>query len=139
MQHYLNGCASFLLSLLAEKEKGKLKDYTSIAALSYENDLPYAFISRIAAELKAAKILTSREGAGGGYKLAGDPSKISVGKVIEILDGPFSPTKCTNEEEKCKYEKKCLICNFWQDSLKKQIAKILNDHTLEDLMGKKKF
>lgn len=118
-----------LLSLLTRKSR----DFISISSLSKENQLPYAFFSRIASELAQAGLLNSKEGAFGGYKLAKNPKDVSIAQVVEILDGPWAPTKCTRRGKKCDYENMCPMVESWQNYLRKKLWELLNSYTLQDL------
>lgn len=120
-----------LLSLLTRKNR----DFISISSLSKENQLPYAFFSRIASKLAQVGLLKSKEGAAGGYKLAKSPKNISLTSVIEILDGPWAPTKCTDKNKECAYEDICPVASSWQHHLKRKIWNLLNSYTLKDIIS----
>lgn len=126
------------LLLLTILEKKKTDNYSSISKISKETKLPYSYISRIAAELSTAGFLKSKEGSSGGYKLSKKPEDIKIGKVIEILEGPFSPTKCSASDKECKYEKICPMCGCWQVELKGKMWEVLKDFSLKDLMKRRK-
>jgi Rrf2 family transcriptional regulator, cysteine metabolism repressor len=83
-----------LLVSLSQK-KGKLVAVKKVAA---EYELPYKFLSQIAAELKEAGVLESKEGVKGGYKLARAAEYISVGEVVEALEGVESDHGCIRGE-----------------------------------------
>lgn len=121
-----------LLSLLARK---KASEFVSLADISNESDLPYAFISRIASQLSKKGILESREGSTGGYKLSKNPKEISVAEVIEALDGPWNPTKCDHEGKSCTHQKICPMQNTWQSNLKNKMWQIMENYTLKDLIS----
>lgn len=118
-----------LLSLLTRKNR----DFISISSLSKENQLPYAFLSRIASELTQAGLLKSKEGISGGYRLAKDVGEITIAQVTEVLDGPWAPTKCTRRGKKCDYENMCPMVESWQNYLGKKLWELLNSYTLKDL------
>lgn len=121
-----------LLTLLARKRS---VEYVSVSTVACESGLPYAFVSKIAAQLAGAKILMSKEGVAGGYKLSKKPGDISLAEVTEILDGPWQPTKCTGSKEKCSLEKKCPMADNWQNRLKAKMWEIMDSYTVKDLMS----
>ncbi len=121
-----------LLTILAGKGSGR---YVSLSSVSKESGLPYAFVAKIAAQLAGARILMSKEGVAGGYKLSKKPGDISLAEVTEVLDGPWQPTKCTGSKEKCSLREKCPMADNWQNRLKAKMWKIMDSYTLKDLMS----
>lgn len=121
-----------LVSLLA-RERGKRY---AISAIAKEYKLPYAFLSRIAAELVNASILNSKEGVHGGYTLTKDPAKIPITEVIEALDGPWAPTVCTGKKGgKCKFEAICPAADHWKHHLQGEIWQLLARYSVADIAG----
>lgn len=120
-----------LLTLLAQKKK---EEFVPLSAIVHDSGLPYAFVARIAAEFARARILASKEGVKGGYRLIKAPGKISLAQAIEVLDGPWAPTKCTSRKP-CSFKKLCPMANNWQNRLKEKMWKILESYTLKDLMS----
>lgn len=120
-----------LLTLLAKKKKGQ---FVALSEITHESGLPRAFISRIASELHRGGLLESKEGASGGYKLLKNPKSVSIAQAIEILDGPWAPTKCTADPKLCAYEKLCPMADNWQMHLKKKMWDILKSYSLKDLI-----
>src|SRR5512137_778241 len=52
--------------------------------------LPPKFLETTLNELRRAGLITSRRGPDGGHWLARDPAKLSVGSVLEAIDGPLT-------------------------------------------------
>lgn len=107
--------------------------------------VPIVFLEQILLALKHAGLLASTRGASGGYTLIKPPSKVTLGQVIRILDGPLAPIGCVS---KTAY-KKCHDCPYapkaycpMQDvmgGVRNAIADILDNYSLEDFArGKKK-
>lgn len=128
-----------LLSLLnPRKARTRDRKYISLSSIVRKTNLPYAFISRIASELVRAGVLQSKEGVGGGYKLARKPKDITVAKVIEVLDGSWAPTKCSyndNGDKRCNYKHICPMVDDWQTNLKEKMWDLLNSYSLKDLIS----
>lgn len=121
-----------VLAALAKAEKGEL---ISMRYLSEERDLPLYFLSQIMSRLKKSKLVKSKEGIGGGYKLIKKPEEISLLKVIDVLEGPSGLVKCICKEgHKCKREEKCLTVNGWR-KLNEEFVKFFQDKTLQDLIS----
>ena len=74
-------------------------DLVSLKKLAKEKKLPYKFLSQVAGELRVAGILESKEGVGGGYRLAKKPKQIMVREVLDAVEGPMQVSECEHECE----------------------------------------
>jgi len=52
--------------------------------------IPATFLLRILTDLRRAGIVRSQRGAEGGYRLARDPSEITLADVIRAVEGPLA-------------------------------------------------
>ena len=103
--------------------------------------IPVVFLEQILLALKHAGLLASTRGASGGYALIKPPSKVTLGQVIRILDGPLAPIGCVSKTaykkcDDCPYAKKA-YCPL-QDvmgGVRHAIADILDNHSLEDFIS----
>jgi Rrf2 family protein len=68
-------------------------------ALAARQDIPPKFLESILGELSRAGLLSSRRGAGGGYSLTRDPSKITLADVIRCVDGPLAGVRGESPEQ----------------------------------------
>jgi len=59
--------------------------------------VPLPLLSKVLRTLVHEGLLTSEQGANGGYKLARDPREISTLEVIRAIDGPIILTHCFTE------------------------------------------
>ena len=62
-----------------------------ISEISKKESIPIKFLEQILLNLKNNGILTSKRGANGGYLLAKSKDDISIGMILDIIDGPFDP------------------------------------------------
>jgi Rrf2 family protein len=76
-----------LMFLARRYENGAIK----IHEIADEEGLPEKFLELILLELKHGRIVQSVRGAKGGYQLKRPPSKIFLGEVIRMIDGPLAP------------------------------------------------
>ena len=67
---------------------------TSLKAVAELENLPLAYLERIAALLKKADLVTSTRGAHGGYELAGPAEAITMDQVVLALEGAIAPMDC---------------------------------------------
>jgi len=105
-------------------------------------NVPVVFLEHILLRLKHAGLLASTRGPQGGYVLIKAPSKVTLGHVIRILDGPLAPIRCVS---KTAYQK-CLDCPYAtkahcplqhvMSGVRNAIADILDNYTLEDFIAR---
>jgi Rrf2 family transcriptional regulator, cysteine metabolism repressor len=66
----------------------------SLKAVAAAENLPLAYLERIAALLKKADLVVSTRGAHGGYLLAMAPEEITMDRVVLALEGAIAPMDC---------------------------------------------
>ncbi|HEY0677707.1 MAG TPA: Rrf2 family transcriptional regulator [Chitinophagaceae bacterium] len=107
-----------------------------IGTIAKERNIPIKFLEAILLQLRHENILISMRGPGGGYRLADNPKKISLAKVIRAVDGPIALLSCVslNFYERCDNcnEKTCGI-NRAMAEARDAILKVLEKRTLNDI------
>ena len=68
-------------------EHGKSGELILISELAKEEAIPKKFLEAILVALRKGGVLQSKIGKGGGYMLALPPDKITIGRVVSILEG----------------------------------------------------
>ncbi|MEQ6390796.1 Rrf2 family transcriptional regulator [Bacillaceae bacterium S4-13-58] len=111
-----------IMIALAKKQDHKPLSLKSIAQ---DYDLSEHYLEQLIAPLRNAGLVQSIRGAYGGYILAKEPSRISAGDVIRVLEGPISPVEALENEEPAK---KALWIRI-RDAVKE----VLDETTIEDL------
>jgi Rrf2 family protein len=66
----------------------------SLKAIAEAEGLPLAYLERIVALLRKAALVESTRGAHGGYRLARDPSAITMDEAVLALEGAVAPMSC---------------------------------------------
>ncbi len=102
-----------------------------ISDISKKERIPLKFLENILNELKKADILESKKGKGGGYYLKTSPKKISLAKVIRIINGPIALVPCVS----LNFYEKCDDCDEKHCGLR-QMMTITRDATLKILERK---
>jgi Rrf2 family protein len=84
-----------------------------IQEISKRQNIPKRFLEQILNDLKSARIVESKRGVAGGYRLRVTPDRITLAEVIRHIEGPLAPVSCVSERfyEKCSCpdEEKCGI------------------------------
>lgn len=73
----------FLLFLDVDTET-----YTDIQRAALSCEIPHKFLEGIAVSLKKHGILEVKRGAGGGYRLSREAEAVTLGQVVQALEGP---------------------------------------------------
>lgn len=61
--------------------------------------LPLPAVSKVLKTLQEGKVITSQRGVGGGYTFAGDPEVVTLGRLIEVLEGPWDLVECATTDD----------------------------------------
>ncbi len=122
-----------LLVLAEESGRGPVL----ISELADRQRLPRKFLEAILLELKRHGILQSKKGKGGGYFLRHDPTEITLGQVIRVLEGPLALTPCVSQTaymkcEECVDEQTCGV-RLAMKEVRDATAHILDNTTLHAL------
>jgi len=106
----------------------------SARELAQSGGIPYQLACKLLQKLHNAKLVESSMGPKGGFKLSGEPSKISVFKVIKAIQGRLSLNRCLLSANVCSYHRQCLISRKLAD-LQQQMESFLNNVTLDKLVS----
>lgn len=122
--------ADYGLLLLTELSDSS-KKYTSLSQVAKRRGLSPKFLEQVARGLKKAGLVSAKEGAGGGYRLARDPKDIRLSQVVTALEGPLAIADCL-EEEGCLCLEDCSHRGVWQ-KVQTQVEETLAGYSLADL------
>lgn len=107
----------------------------SIRAIAKRQDVSVKYLELILLPLKKEGLLKSTRGVKGGYMLTKDPSSITPGDIVRIVDGPVDLVDCLSVDHPvtCNRIKKCSTRKLWL-TLKQEIDKILDSTTIQELV-----
>ncbi len=94
-------------SLIIISQLFRKKEYVPLSELINKTNLPKRFLARIAATLVSSKLLISREGRVGGYKLAERIHDITLYEFLSIFEKKLDFLKCMDHGYSCTFEKIC--------------------------------
>lgn len=78
--------------------------------------IPLRFLEQQLSTLHKAGLVESFRGAGGGCRLARDPSKIRVADVVDAMEGDLYPMYCLDEaDHTCFQDGRCGLQELWGD------------------------
>ena len=127
--------------LIALRHLSRLSSSTSVHSTASAKDIaelyriPLPLLSKVLQTLVRSGLLTSEQGAAGGYRLARDARDITALEVIRGIDGPIILTHCFTEHSKhteCDQSTMCPV----REPLRKVhegIQNLLSSITVADL------
>jgi Rrf2 family protein len=105
---------------------------TSAREIAEQYDIPIELMAKVLQRLVRAGVLLSTQGTRGGYTLSRPPASISVADVIQAIDGPFTVTACSSENNDCEQYSKCSIRDpLWQ--IRERIAETLGTVSIAEM------
>lgn len=119
-----------MLDLALHSDQGPV----SLADISQRQGISLSYQEQLFAKLRRQKLVTSVRGPGGGYRLAGTTTEISVAQVVDAVSESLDATRCEGKGD-CQQGEICLTHHLWED-LSAQIHQFLSDISLSDLVAR---
>ncbi|MEH7384098.1 Rrf2 family transcriptional regulator [Bacillus sp. JJ1521] len=113
------------LTIMIELAKNHGNGPLSLKSIAAKHELSEHYLEQLISPLRNAGLVKSIRGAYGGYVLGDEPTKITAGDVILVLEGPISPVEVLEDEEPAKRE-------LWI-RIRDAVKEVLDSTTLEDL------
>lgn len=121
-------------ALIAMKHLAQRQDAASASAreIAAAYDIPIELMAKVLQKLVRTGLLKSLQGTRGGYVLGKPSQSITVGDIIQAIDGPFSVTACSAERNTCEQFGKCSIRDpLWR--IKERIVAALGTVSLAEM------
>lgn len=106
-----------------------------MGSIAARQDLSPKYLHALLASLRAAGLIRSVRGTGGGYMLARAPETIPVRAVITALEGPLELTDCVGSPTICSRSGECLARQVWLE-MSQAMNGVLEELTLADLLAR---
>ena len=105
-----------------------------IRELARRNDVPKRFLEQIMLALKTQGWVDSSAGIRGGYFLARNPAKITMGEVVRHFDGILAPIDCVSVTgyQRCSQESVCRFRRVFYDA-RNFVASLMDRTTLAEV------
>ena len=94
--------------------------------------LPPNLLAKVLQRLAQSGIIEAYKGSQGGYRLARNPSGVTLTEVFESIEGPVHLVMCTNTDGSCSLETRCTIKNGLSN-LEKRFAEFFDSVTIMDV------
>lgn len=116
-----------------------------LRTIAEKRNISEAYLERIISRLKKAGIVITQRGSMGGYSLSSSPEEITVGRVLEVLEGPLDVCGCAADTEAagngcsrddgkgCSRVESCvskIVC----EEINAKIAEAIGSMTIQDVL-----
>ena len=120
-----------LLDLAEHRGNG----YIPMKDVAARQEISLKYIERLMPALKAAGLIDSVHGAGGGYRLTREPEDYTLWEILTLAEGDLAPVSCLQRNAPpCQRAAECRTLPVWQgyyDMTRSYFSGI----TLADLMN----
>jgi Rrf2 family nitric oxide-sensitive transcriptional repressor len=108
---------------------------TRVDQVAAAHGVSRAHIMKIVHELGRAGYVETVRGRGGGFRLAEDPRKITVGEIVRLTEAPIELVECFNADtNSCPLIGVCRLSTALDDALA-AFLQVLDGVTIADLAG----
>ncbi len=106
-------------------------------SIAEQTTVTLRFALKILRKLVASGIVKSFKGTQGGYELAKLPSEVSLGDVIETVEGTYCFSRCLNDSYSCSHGKSG-ICRYQKvfNDISEDVKNKLDSYTFDMFLNK---
>ncbi len=108
-----------------------------IGEIAKQQNMSVKYLEQLIIPLRHGNFIKSVRGPKGGHMLAQAPENITVGQIVEILEGGINLASCIENPNECERACGCITRNIWEDASKVMYDK-LNSITLAKLLEMEK-
>jgi Rrf2 family transcriptional regulator, cysteine metabolism repressor len=105
---------------------------TQSAEIAARQRIPESYLEQLLAALRKAGIVRSVRGPGGGHELARPPAEVSLGDVLDVLEGVQTPSSCL-DDGRCTVSDACVLVDVWRE-LTESYQHIVHNLTMDELL-----
>ena len=109
-----------------------------IGTIAKRQDISVKYLEQLIIPLKKANLIKSVRGPKGGHLLAKPPRQISIGQIVEVLEGGIDLSLCVGDADACDKSDECLIRSIWEEATEAMYRK-LNSVTLSKVIKSQKL
>lgn len=117
---------------MAELARLPADTFASLKEIAERMHLSEGYLEEIAASLKKAKLITGKQGPGGGYRLAQSAAQISLAQILTALNGPIEIVDC-QKGEGCPVAARCSSKRVWS-RVQKGIEETLRNTYVNEIL-----
>ncbi|KIR02904.1 Iron-sulfur cluster regulator IscR [Lachnospiraceae bacterium TWA4] len=123
----------YALRLMLDLALHNTENPVRIKDIAKRQEVSSKYLEQIVSTLNKAGYVRSMRGPQGGYFLAKRPEEYTVGMILRLTEGSFSPADCVENEEACDRYEKCTTVYVWQ-KIQEAVDNVVDNITLQDLV-----
>lgn len=120
-----------ILDMAQHCDKGPVQ----IGSIAKRQDISVKYLEQLIIPLKKAQYVQSVRGPKGGHLLAKPPDEITVGEIVNLLEGGINLANCIEHPEICERHESCLTRSVWEEATEAMYDR-LNSITLSQMIQK---
>lgn len=117
---------------LARQPRGSV---ISLTEISEAQNIPDKFLAKIFQSMTRAGILKSHRGVRGGFSLIRSPKQVTIGEILDAIQGDTDPVKCISNGRPCRKRGDCAVRDLILEG-RKQMFAYYGKKTLDDLTAR---
>ena len=124
----------YALRLMLDLAMNNTGEPVRIKEISARQEISDKYLEQIISILNKAGYVKSIRGPQGGYRLAREPEKYTVGMILRLTEGSLAPVPCLDDEiNSCNRQDTCVTLRLWK-MLNNAISDVVDEVTLADLV-----
>ncbi len=128
--HHASELAIRATLFLSLQPPGKL---TPVHEIASETGVSEAYLAKVLQRLTTAGLMRAFRGPGRGMELAHASEEITLGAVVQAMEGPPGPEWCVLGRKFCSDENPCPLHDRWVP-LRREIQRLLDETTVASLV-----
>jgi len=87
-----------------------------IGEIAKREEISVKYLEQLIIPLKKVGFIRSVRGPKGGHELAIPPEKVTIGRIVQVLEGGVHLSDCVVYPEQCPRSNSCLTRDVWKDA-----------------------
>ncbi len=126
----------YALRMVIELAKRRDDGFTALREIAQNQNISKKYLEQIIPILNINGLLQTNRGSQGGYKLAADPAKCTVGEILRLTEGNLAPVACLEcDPVQCERRDECDTLPVWK-GLYNTITGFLDSITIQDIIDR---
>jgi Rrf2 family protein len=105
---------------------------TQTADIAARQHIPESYLEQLLAALRKAGLVRSVRGPAGGHELSRPAQELTLGDVLDVLEGVTTPSSCMDDNGACTVSGTCVLQDVWCE-LAESYRKLVHSITFESL------
>lgn len=105
----------------------------AISEVARRQEIPKDYLENVMVPLRLSGLVRAERGSRGGYVLTRAPAQITLGEIVQVLEGSLAPVPCLDDPASCSRVPYCVLQAVYAKAQRAMID-VLEAATLADLV-----